>query len=546
MRIALVNVQLLDGNNVVAPLGVLYIAGQLERDGHTVAVWDGDPDAFALDAEVAAWRPDAVGIGFLTAAAARAHALLARLKARLPGAFFFAGGVHPTIFPEPTLRAGCDVVVLGEGEATAAEVIARVVAGSRGFDGVAGTAFFDRAGQLVTNAPRALLPDLEDLPRPARHLIDFTPYLAAPGVIRGYSMHGVATVFATRGCPYGCIYCGSHTIFGRRIRYRPVEDVVDEIEELRRDYGVRGVYFCDDLFTLDKPWVETFCAELRRRVPPGAIRWACQTRVDAVHLDLLRTMRAAGCVQIDFGVESGSQKVLQVLSRKTARHRIVEAFRAARATGLRTCATFIVGSPEEKREDIDASAELAAELDADYTAFYFATPYPGTRLWDLSVARGWLDPSRGFDENWVHRQPSKPILTIEFSADELIALRRRLANPFFARNYLRWRNVPFFARLASTVARRPRVATEALARLWRSRRLEDAVEWVFARYQHAKYEEGNRRTRLLRERPSRPRPRIVSEAHRRANANVRANLRANLKDGLKANRRLPVVGAPEP
>src|SRR5438876_508315 len=174
MRIALANVQLLDGNNVVAPLGVLYIAGQLERDGHTVSIFDGDPDAFPLGDEIAAWRPDVVGLSFLTAASSRAYVLLKKLKARLPQeTFFMAGG----------------------------------------------------------------------LPRPARHLIDFTPYLAPPGVIRGYSMAGVATVFATRGCPYGCIYCGSHNIFGRKIRYRPVADIIDEIEELQRAYGARGIYF---------------------------------------------------------------------------------------------------------------------------------------------------------------------------------------------------------------------------------------------------------------------------------------------------------------
>ena len=102
MRIALVNVQLLDGNNVVAPLGVLYIAGQLERDGHTVTVFDGDPGAFPLADEIVAWRPDVVGMSFLTAASSRAYALLRTLRERLPGAYFLAGGVHPTIFPEPT------------------------------------------------------------------------------------------------------------------------------------------------------------------------------------------------------------------------------------------------------------------------------------------------------------------------------------------------------------------------------------------------------------------------------------------------------------
>jgi anaerobic magnesium-protoporphyrin IX monomethyl ester cyclase len=529
MRIALINVQLLDGNNVVAPLGVLYIAGQLEEDGHTVAVFDGDPDAFSLGDEVVAWRPELVGIGFLTAASSRAYALLRDLRRRLPAkTYFMAGGVHPTIFPEATLRAGADVVVTGEGEETASEVVRRVADGQRDLRGVPGTVCLDPEGALVDNGARALMPELDALPRPARHLIDFTPYLAPPGVIRGYSMSNVATVFATRGCPYGCIYCGSHNIFGRKIRYRGVADVVDEIAELRARYGVRGIYFCDDLFTLDKEWVVAFCRELSDRMP-GQIRWACQTRIDAVHLDILRTMRQAGCVQVDFGVESGSQRILKILSRKTPKTKIVEAFRAAQAAGLRTCATFIIGSPEERLEDLEESFELARTLRADYTAFYYATPYPGTKLYDLAIANKWIPEAPTFDENWVHRQPNRPVLAIHFTAEELVAHRKRMANPFFVRNFVRLRNVPFYARLAAAALRYPDTLPRALSRIWQTRRLEDGVEHVFARYQYKKYKEGHERTQQLRRgvprpplRPARPpttqreRPPAYPSGHRQA------------------------------
>jgi radical SAM superfamily enzyme YgiQ (UPF0313 family) len=506
MRIALVNVQLLDGNNVVAPLGVLYIAGQLERDGHTVAVFDGDPGAFPLGDEVVAWKPELVGLGFLTAASSRAYLLLEELRARLPpDLFFMAGGVHPTIFPEPTLRRGVDVVITGEGEETASEVVRRVTEGDRDMRGVPGTVCLAPDGSLIDNGARALMPELKDLPRPARHLIDFGPYLAPPGVIRGYAMEKVATVFSTRGCPYGCIYCGSHNIFGRKIRYRPVEDVVDEIAELRATYDVRGIYFCDDLFTLDKQWVLDFCAELKARLP-GQIRWGCQTRIDAVHLDILRTMKEAGCVQVDFGVESGSQRILKILSRKTPKEKILTAFRTAQSVGLRTCATFIIGSPEEELDDLEQSLALARELRADYTAFYYATPYPGTKLYDLAIEKKWISANIDFDENWVHRQPNKPVLTINFTAEELIAHRKRMANPFFLRNFVRLRNVPFYAELLFAAIRYPDTIPRAIMMTLRSRRLEDGVEHLFARYQYKKYKEGYQKTQVLRARPVAPRP----------------------------------------
>jgi magnesium-protoporphyrin IX monomethyl ester (oxidative) cyclase len=525
MRVALVNVQLLDGNNVVAPLGILYIAGQLERDGHTVAVFDGDPDAFPLADRIVQWRPDVLGLSFLTAASSRALKLLQVLRKRLPGAYIMAGGVHPTIFPEPTLRAGADVVVTGEGEETASEIVARLMSGVRDMLGVAGTVHLDGAGRVFDNGARPLLGDLGQLPRPARHLIDFTPYLAPPGVIRGFCMRGVVTVFATRGCPYGCIYCGSHNIFGRKIRYRPVDDVVDEMAELRATYGARGIYFCDDLFTLDAAWVRDFCAALKRR--RLGLRWACQTRVDAVEVELLATMKNAGCVQVDFGVESGSERILQILSRKTPKEKIRTAFRTARKVGLRTCATFIIGSPEEKREDLQASFELAQELRADYTAFYYATPYPGTRLYDLALQKGWIAADAEFDENWVHRQPHRPVLAIHFTPDELVEIRRKMANPFFARNFLRWRNVPFYFALAATGLRYPSSLPRAIERVLHSRRLEDGVETLFAQYQFSKYQDGYARTEQLRAQPPRapslrprrapgpPRPPAFPSGHRR-------------------------------
>ncbi len=240
-----------------------------------------------------------------------------------------------------------------------------------------------------------------------------------------------------------------------------------------------------------------FCAELSRRLP-GQIKWGCQTRIDAVHLDILQTMKDAGCVQVDFGVESGSERILKILSRKTPREKILTAFRTAQSVGLRTCATFIIGSPEEELEDLEQSFSLAKDLRADFTAFYYATPYPGTKLYDLSVANKWIPDDLEFDENWVHRQPNRPVLTINFTAEELIAHRRRMANPFFLRNFVRWRNVPFYARLAATALRYPETIPQALGKMIRSRRLEDGVEHLFSAYQYKKYKEGYRKTEEMR------------------------------------------------
>jgi radical SAM superfamily enzyme YgiQ (UPF0313 family) len=271
----------------------------------------------------------------------------------------------------------------------------------------------DGAERFVHAPRRPVLEDLDQLPLPAWHLIDAERYLAPPGLIRGYALRGVATVFATRGCPYTCIYCGSHQTFGRRMRARSAAHVIAELRLLWDRYGARAFYFCDDLFTFDRDWVYGFCEAMRASFA-GNVKWACQTRVDCVDAELFRTMRAAGCVQIDFGVESGSERIQEVLSKRTPPSTVTRAFEVTRSVGLRTCATFIIGSPEERREDIEATLALARRLDADYTAFYFSTPYPGTRLWDMAVEAGWIPRDVDFNEDWTHRQPRQPVMQIHF------------------------------------------------------------------------------------------------------------------------------------
>jgi radical SAM superfamily enzyme YgiQ (UPF0313 family) len=498
VRIALVNVQLLDGNNLVPPLGALYVAAELERAGHEVIVVDGDPTAYPVLDEVAAFGPDVVGVGFLTASYQRAITLMRRLRQALPRALTLAGGVHPTVFPEETLRvSGFDVAVVAEGEETTRELVARYERGEP-LEGTLGTVVRVRESvDRFVHAPRRPLPeDLDTLPLPAWHLVDAERYLAPPGLIRGYAMRGVATVFASRGCPYNCIYCGSHQTFGRRMRTRSAGHVIAELRMLHDRYGARAFYFCDDLFTFDKEWVYGFCQAMIAEFG-GKIPWACQTRVDCVDAELFRTMKAAGCLQIDFGVESGSERIQEVLSKRTPPETVLRAFQVTRAVGIRTCATFIIGSPDERKEDVEASFALAKKIDADYTAFYFSTPYPGTKLWDMAVESGWVARDTDFNEDWTHRQPKRPVMQVHFSAEELVALRRSLQNAFFVRNYVRPRNVPFYVRLGVTALKNPSLFAEAARRFVGTGRLDDAAEALMAGYEREKVAASLRRRRSV-------------------------------------------------
>ncbi len=351
------------------PLGIGYVAAALRAAGHEVTLLDctfvSREDALR---QARAARADVVGVYCMITM--RRDAIRFARELRDSGPLLVAGGPLPT--SDPGLFLGdFHVVVTGEGERTMPEL---VTARENGQDIrlVRGTAFRGSDG-ATTSSARAMEPDLDALPFPARDLFPNEQYIRHSRRRYGYA---ITTIMSTRGCPFSCEFC-SNVMFGSSCRARRAESVVDEVEEAL-SFGYDRIHFADDVFTLDEERVVRICEEIERR--KLHFRWECLGRVDSVDAALARRMKRAGCDRIFFGIESGNDDVLALMNKRITVEKAERAVRDAHAVGLRTGAFFILYYPGETDDTVLATLRFALSLPLDYLSFTMPYPIPGTGL----------------------------------------------------------------------------------------------------------------------------------------------------------------------
>jgi anaerobic magnesium-protoporphyrin IX monomethyl ester cyclase len=365
----------------IQPMGLLYLAAMLRRAGHRVRIIDGEVEHVnqeALAAIVASERPDFFGITSTTAQATRAFALAQAVKGRAPETFVTLGGPHASSLPERSLQEcdALDAVVFGEGEQTILDIMDRL-ARRESLEGVHGTAYREPGG-IVVNASRELVDDLDTIPFPAWDLIPMHKYVAStwfPNKVKQYT-----NIFTSRGCPYGCTFCGAKTTWTRKFRARSPENVIAEMVEVYRRFGIPNFFISDDLFTLKRQRVLEICSLILEKQLP--ITWTCLSRVNTVDAEMLATMKKAGCYLISYGLESGSQEVLDKLDKGTTVEQGVKAVEMTKAAGIKVFGSFMIGSPGETPETVEATIKLIRRLKLDEVGLGVTTAYPGTDLFD--------------------------------------------------------------------------------------------------------------------------------------------------------------------
>ena len=248
--------------------------------------------------------------------------------------------------------------------------------------------------KIICNPVRPFIEDLDSLPMAAWDLLKLD-YYTDPAFFKGPHLG----IMSARGCPNNCNFCASSVVWGRKVRFRSPENIVNEIDYSVKSLGINEFMFYDDTFTINRKRVFAICEELERR--NLKIRFYAQVRCDTIDYTLAKAMKKAGCFAVAIGVESGDETILRNIGKRLTKEQIKAGCSALKKAKMPFLASYIIGHPGDTHETIQATIDFANELDADQSKFLIATPYPGTKLFDLAVARG-IMPETGAQDLGEH------------------------------------------------------------------------------------------------------------------------------------------------
>jgi anaerobic magnesium-protoporphyrin IX monomethyl ester cyclase len=390
------------------PLGPAYVAASLRQAGHRVGILDCTflsrrralQQALSFGAEV---------VGIYSMASMLESSLWFARMLRERTRLLVAGGPLPSCEPAAFLGP-FDVVVRGEGEQTMKALLQAWQRGG-GLQGVPGIAAGrllggGAPGEVLSTPPRRLEQDLDSLPFPARELLSNRSYIAHGRRRYGYA---VTTVMSTRGCPFRCEFC-SNVVFGGSYRERSAGSVVDEIEQAL-GLGFQRISFADDVFTLNRERTLGICAEIRRR--KLAFAWECLGRAEGLDFELAREMKAAGCSRIYFGIESGNDRILELMRKQITCDQARQAVENAHRAGLEVGAFFILFYPGETDDTVLQTLRFAASLPLTYLGLTMPYVLPGTALGERMKGRS------ARDWNPAERPLLSHVLTLRADVSEL-------------------------------------------------------------------------------------------------------------------------------
>ena len=401
MKIALISPEYYDiahfgaKRKEIPPFGVLYLAAVIENKGIVV-------DLFRVSNEKYCFNFTEYDIIGFSIASSVTYPIIKKVRDNSQfsiNSLIIAGGIHTTIFPKEVINdLKVDIACLGEGERTISEIID--VYPNRNFADINGIVFKNAiSGEFVFTPKRNLIKDLDSIPFPARHLLPLDEIVMNDRL--GETHLPVAHILCSRGCPYSCNFCANQE---HGIRYRTGANIRKELELLINEYGIKGFCITDDNFIVNKEKIEDICNE----IIPLKLKWSSLSRVNTVDEKILRKLKESGCIEIKYGIESGSPRILDSMNKNITIDEIKNAIILTNNVGIRVKAFILHGFPGENMESTQETIELLEELKGkiDRISLFRFVPLPGSPVYNNAQIYD-LDLPQDLEEIFIYNNNRK-------------------------------------------------------------------------------------------------------------------------------------------
>jgi len=422
------------------PLGIAYIAAMLRDYNKEVKIHDMSFDNSIEDFHKVLndYKPNVVGIEVLSMNVEYAFQVAKIIKEFNKNIVVVVGGPHPTFQPEEMLNnENIDIAVQGEGEFTFIEILNKIE-NFEPFVNLKNIAF-RQDSKVKINSRKEPIKNLDELPFPAIDLLPHKRYLSQP-TIEPMPSPGI-NIITGRGCPFNCNFCQpiSRKLFGVKHRARSPKNIIDEIIILKYKYNIKSFTIVDNLFVIDENYIMEFCQRLIKS--KLNLKWRCNSRVNTISHKKLEYMKKAGCIAIIFGVESGSQRMLDLMNKGTTIKQIKNAFELCKKLKISTMANIMMGYPGETKESLDETINLIKEIQPEMLSISITSPMPGTRLFDEMKAQNRLNIT-SYEQ--FNRDFPEGIKRKNLSAKDLIAYRKKAYSEFYKTIFPRFIIHPYF------------------------------------------------------------------------------------------------------
>lgn len=424
-------------------LGLFYITSLLSKNGFSVRVISGTyksvtETASTIFKQGLANEKTIIGLSATTDSLKLAQNVCEYVKKNIsPKIFCAIGGFQVTALPKETIKnTNFDIGIVGEAELTILELMTKIK-NNEDYSQIKGTCI-KKNNNIILNASRELIEDLDILPSPYAEMDNIDGFKTRLG---GHpEIDNAIQISASRGCPYTCVFCDSKIMWTQRIRFHSVEYIVNEIIKLHEKFKINGIKFFDDEFLVNKEFTKKLCQELINKGINKIIKWECQARVSSIDEGTIKQVKSAGCVSIRFGIESGSQNSLDFLKKKTIKiEQAINAIQITKKYQIWTFGSFIIGAPDETKEDILKTIDFIVNNDLDGAYLMVLMPYPGTDAAKIYAEKNYINKNEDWNKFQLKGAEHQVLIKNKnFSSEQLNDIQNYVNKKICQRLQFKW------------------------------------------------------------------------------------------------------------